>query len=1292
MAAIDFPNSPEIDELFSVDNRTWKWNGTVWQTVTTTTGSQGDKAGHRYEFSDNTTVSQPIDGSIKFNNSSATAVTTISISNETKNGTNISDFLQDLDSSDSLTKFYLTLSSNNNYDPTFTIFRVGDVTVNSGWTELSVLYVSGTTPSNGEQIVLNYDRTGDAGVDGIDGLGYDITLTADLYTEPGYTWMTDNFVSLVETQKIIASDGVDQDYFGQAVAVSADGNTAIVSAFAESTDPNSNQGAAYIYVKSGSTWVEEAKLLGSGRNDYDYFGASVAISGDGNTAVVGAIYSDIPGYANNGAAYVFTRSGSTWTEEAYLANPVVKSNSRFGDSVNLSSDGNTLVVGSPSSGNPETGAAYVFTRSSSVWSYEEELLPSDGAVGDYFGISVSISGDGNIAAIGAQYKGSENKGGVYIFNRSGGIGGVWNQKSIVQPVKPIIEQQFGINVALSTYGDTLAVSGSGSDKYVYVFNISNSEYIESAKLYTKEDPESYNFGSKIALSGYGEILLVSSGNTVYSFFKKNNKWYQKQKMKPSDTNINNQFGSSLAISNSGESAIIGDSAVSMPPSNSSTYRGAAYCYSLLISKLEFPFDTDTGAYTDKSIVQAISTENTANELDGVLTLMGSGMSYITPTSVTGSFVAGASYEIRLNSIGKIGKTGADGADGANGLGYDVVVPAFYSNVETQKLLASDSLGGDNFGTAVAISTDGNTAIVSAYGESTSPNFYNGASYIYVKSGSTWIEQAKLLASDRENSDQSGASVDISDDGNTVIIGVPYESTSPNTSQGSAYIFTRSGSTWTEQAKLVGLQTYSNFANSVSISGDGNKAVIGSPGEDTGSGTDSGAARVFTRSGSTWTLQATILASDIEAQDEFGFSVAISGDGSTIAIGSPSEDSAPNSTNGAAYVYTYSGSAWVEEAKLLASDRANYDRFGQSVSISGDGNTILVGSPWEGTQPAFNENGAAYVFTRVGSTWTQEDKLVDSEKTSYVNFGLNVALSSDGNTALLGSYTESFGNLNNLGAMLVFTRSSSIWTKQQKLFASDIANDNFGRAMSISGDGNTILAGASSKDETDNDNGAAYIFDLNDAPALIWGSNKNLGAYVNLGYVKAVDSNNSSNYILGTLNLPKRGIQYVRPDVTTGSFILGNSYSIRLNVAGIQGPEGPNPLPSYMGNDGKFLTTDGLDVFWENVDALPLQTGNSGKYLTTDGTDPSWEFLAGAVYQDLEPTGPLVGQIWVDSNASVSGLNSNDFLLKTDAEAPSGYLLKTDASGPSGYLLKTVASSTYVVIDSDQLIIASQVFG
>jgi hypothetical protein len=166
MAAINFPNSPDIDELFSVGNRTWKWNGTVWQTVTTPTGSQGDKAGHRYEFSDNTTVSQPADGAIKFNNSSATAVTTISVSNETKTGIDITNFLNDLDNVDSVTKFYLTISSNDNNDPTFTVFRVGDVTVNSEWTELSVLHISGTTPSNGEQVVLNYDRTGDRGPTG----------------------------------------------------------------------------------------------------------------------------------------------------------------------------------------------------------------------------------------------------------------------------------------------------------------------------------------------------------------------------------------------------------------------------------------------------------------------------------------------------------------------------------------------------------------------------------------------------------------------------------------------------------------------------------------------------------------------------------------------------------------------------------------------------------------------------------------------------------------------------------------------------------------------------------------------------------------------------------------------------------------------------------------------------------------------------------------------------------------------------------------------------------------------
>jgi hypothetical protein len=395
-------------------------------------------------------------------------------------------------------------------------------------------------------------------------------------------------------------------------------------------------------------------------------------------------------------------------------------------------------------------------------------------------------------------------------------------------------------------------------------------------------------------------------------------------------------------------------------------------------------------------------------------------------------------------------------------------------VQQAKLVASDAASNDLFGAAVALSSDGNTAIVGASAESTSPNTSNGAAYVFTRSGSTWTEQQKLLASDAASNDSFGYSVALSSDGNTAIVGAVGESTSPNTSNGAAYVFTRSGSTWTQQQKLLASDAASNdsFGYSVALSSDGNTAIVGAYSEDTSSSTNNGAAYVFTRSGSTWTQQQKLLASDAASNDAFGTAVALSSDGNTTIVGAELESTSPNTSNGAAYVFTRSGSTWTEQQKLLASDAATGDLFGTAVALSSDGNTALVGA-WADNSDA----GAAYFFTRSGSTWTEQQKLLASDAATGDRFGEAVALSSDGNTALVGASREITSPTTSNGAAYIFTRSISTWTQQQKLLASDAASDDrFGTAVSLSSDGNTAIIGAEREDTSPStQNGAAYVF-------------------------------------------------------------------------------------------------------------------------------------------------------------------------------------------------------------------------
>jgi len=341
----------------------------------------------------------------------------------------------------------------------------------------------------------------------------------------------------------------------------------------------------------------------------------------------------------------------------------------------------------------------------------------------------------------------------------------------------------------------------------------------------------------------------------------------------------------------------------------------------------------------------------------------------------------------------------------------------------------------------------------------------GSVYIFTRSGTTWTQQAKIQASDAQASDQFGESVAI--DGDTVVVSAQYEDPGNITTAGSAYIFTRSGTTWTQQAKLVAsdYQTNDYFGVKVAISGD--TVVVGANAEDTVA-TNAGAAYVFTRSGTTWTQQQKIQASDAQASSVFGTSVAI--DGNTVVVGASLNDPSSIIDAGAAYVFTRSGTTWTQQQKIQASDAQASDNFGQSVGISG--NTVVVGAYAEDPNN-ISGAGSVYIFTRSGTTWTQQAKLIASDAQASDLFGQSVAI--EGDTVVVGAYNEDPNNITDAGSAYVFTRSGATWTQQAKLIASDAqASDLFGQSVGISG--NTVVVGAYAEDPNNiSGAGSAYVF-------------------------------------------------------------------------------------------------------------------------------------------------------------------------------------------------------------------------
>jgi hypothetical protein len=369
--------------------------------------------------------------------------------------------------------------------------------------------------------------------------------------------------------------------------------------------------------------------------------------------------------------------------------------------------------------------------------------------------------------------------------------------------------------------------------------------------------------------------------------------------------------------------------------------------------------------------------------------------------------------------------------------------------------------GANFGSSVVLSRDGNTLAVAAYYEASNAKGINGdesdrsipeagAVYIFVRTGTTWSQQAYIKASNTGNAgvgesypegDQFGYAIALSADGSTLAVGAIGEdsnATGINGNQddnsanqsGAVYVFTRSGKTWSQQAYIKSTMTRPNvlFGYSLGISATGDTLAVGEYDADRGKG----ALYALTRTGGVWSHQARIQAENGEPQDSLGYSLALSDDGNTIASGAADEDclkpginptgcendQASNTSAGAAYVFVRNGTAWTQQAFIKASNPGKEDWFGVRIAISGDGNTVAVSAPNEDSaskgingkqdDESAPEAGAVYVFTRTGTTWAQQSYVKASNTRSGDEFGSSVALSRDGRMLLVGARGEDSG--------------------------------------------------------------------------------------------------------------------------------------------------------------------------------------------------------------------------------------------------------------------------------------------
>ena len=987
---------------------------------------------------------------------------------------------------------------------------------------------------------------------------------------------------------------------GTSVAMS--GDTALVGAIGA----NGFTGAAYVFSRAGTAWEEQAKLVADGLAGTDFFGASVALSGD--IAIVGARAT----LSSQGAAYVFRRDGATWTREAKLVAGDGAAGDSFGTSV--AADGDTVVVGAPAKDG--TGAVYVFTRSGTTWTQQWKLVSFFGAAGDGFGNAVSLDGD-TIAVGASQYNGGQ--GDAHVFERSGAgwseaefiasgaasiavdaTGGTFTitvdaqtttaiahdaTAATVQAALEVLPSvgaglvvvtggpgaaggaspyaiqwslgnapavttgagaltggagtatvtssaagaagdHFGSSIALS--GGTVVVGAYGTNNgrgAAYVFTASAGEWRQQARLAADDAADFDQFGTAVTLVGDVAVVgapfhagtnrpgpkrQVSGRGAAFAFRRTADTWTLQGEFVATSAVVDDQFGASVALS--GGAAIVGAPRTSLPVSE----QGAAYVFT------GFPFAGISGASSTgvsagaslrvagagfgakpkawldragRKIALKSSSGATDTQFDAVLVSAPKGAAgactlNVQPRGARTWFTFGG-FTIDPPAVDKVAPpaapAGARVTISGRGFGakkgkallggksckvaawhdtwVDVVVPAGLASgpvdVKIDAGVGSATATGA-FGVVVApakpfaqqdklteagvvfhgydVAADGDTLLVGAPDDA----LRRSAAFVYVRSGSAWVRQAKLVPPDAAQGDRFGFSVALH--GDTAVIGAYGKSEGA----GAAYVFRRTGAAWSFESRLIPTDdvTGAHFGASVAVSGD--TALVGAP--DLAGG--SGMAYFFHRSGATWTQQASFLGGGAAAGElNLGGAVAIRGERAVVgAYGGA----------GSAYVYDRSGGTW-SGARIVPNDPNPGSFFGGSVDVDGD--TVLVGALAADGGPGSGAIGAAYVFTPVASLWSQQAKLVADDAANNDYFGTAVAL--QGDTALIGAYVKDGLK----GGAYAFRRSAASWTQSTKLLPSDSASgDYFGLSVVLSGDAAFVSAPFRS-----NFSGAVYAF-------------------------------------------------------------------------------------------------------------------------------------------------------------------------------------------------------------------------
>lgn len=912
------------------------------------------------------------------------------------------------------------------------------------------------------------------------------------------------------------------DEAANAVAMSADGDTVVVaSPLADSNGEHS--GHVRIFNRVGTQWTQRGLTI-EGAAGEDHFGTSVAISDDGNTIAIGAEGNDDSG-ENAGQVQIY-RWDSTNNEWGQLAQDINgEAGGDFsGISVSLSADGNTVAIGADSNDGPGTdgGTAFGQVRIYSLnnGSWQQLGADIDGlTAGSMAGYSVALSAAGTRVAIGAPYSDliHENAGKVCVFD--------WNGTAWVPVGLEIYGRSptdySGTSIALSADGNILAIGSPGHDAggtdtgHVRVFQLIDGTWTPFG-LTVFGSPGEY-FGTDVALSDDGLTLVVGaerndingyhSGQTrVYTF--SNGDWHLYGQPLNGDE-IEDHYGHAVDISADGRTLISG--AYGSNNAVEDAGRATISTWRPSVSTLTDTVAVDVLARNDAPVLTAQDklklksvTMDPGPPSGNVGTLISEFISAdaplqnyfdaesdaagvaITAVDLKGGFLwysrdDGANWQ-QAPEVSEFDPLLLSGSTtrlyyqpNGNNYGHHkelLTVRAWDGNYTWQQM-GRDINGeaqDDQSGHAVALSPDGNTLVIGVP-PNTDNTHEQGQLRLYRWQGTEWSFESILLSG--TTTEELGWALALSDNGNTVVVGVPFDEGDP-TDSGRVHIRRFDGHKWTRLGSDIDGNPGDELGWQVAISSSGNTVALSSI-SNSENGPASGRVQVWNWTGTAWQQ----LGGNIDgtaASDRTGMSIALSPDGLTLAVGSDGVDGAAGPDTGSVDIYTWNGTAWVQQGSSLEGLAAG-DRAGTAVALSDDGTTVAIGAV--GSNENGPDAGQVRIFVWNGSQWIQKGDSLNGEFAGDQS-GQSLALSADGNTIIVGApYNDGTGD--NAGHARIWNWSNNEWVLADDELNGEAIDDLSGAAVALSADGTIAAVGAKFNEGELGDAGHVRVYRL--APSL-----------------------------------------------------------------------------------------------------------------------------------------------------------------------------------------------------------------